>query len=156
MYKKAKLFVHCYLPLCLLLREGWRRERRAAEKLHEGSERGGECSIEARGRERVKESCAAVASHSRRLRTAGVCDCTAEEEEEEKAEGEHAHRLCRSTEEHRAAAAAALVFGLHRVEVPVLSPRRPLLEDLDAPTTPRPPPPTLWHKRPNISVRTRI
>lgn len=54
-----------------------------------------------RGRGRTLR-CAAVASHSRQLRTGGVC-----EEEEEEAEAEHACRLCRATEER---AVAALVL----------------------------------------------
>ena len=90
-----------FFTFFLVHRERGRAERKAAEKLKEGSvrERLRECE-HWREREREGESeqrCSSIPQQTAEDCRC-VCDCTAEEEEEEEAEGEHARRLCRATE----------------------------------------------------------
>lgn len=104
-----------------------------------------------REEERGRESCAAVASHSRRLRTAGVCVTALL-----KRGGGRGWACLQTLQGHRGTRSGRASAAPHQVEVPGPSPRWPPPSDQDTLSPPRPPLPTPWHRRPNISARTRI
>lgn len=115
------------------------------------TEREGACAS-IRERERERELRCSSIPHQ----TAEDCQCVCVTALLKRGGGGRGWACLQTLQGHRGTHSGSASVGPHQVEVPAPSSRRPPPLDPETPTPPRPPAQTPWHKRPNISARTRI